>query len=408
MRNPKTNVISVVLLFLAIVSVCLGQQKPTKTSKDVKPNPQMCGVKDPKELESFLDKFFAEQMPKHGVPGAMYVMVKDGKIFLSKGYGYADLEKKIPVVPDKTIIRAYSVSKSFTATAVMQLVESGKLKLDEDVNKYLKSFQLKGDFAELVTLANLLTHTGGFTDTGEDTLLARGRLRTLTLGEWLAEFMPPRTKPPGAEFKYSNFGASLAGYIVEEVSGEPYAQYMENHILKPLGMRRSSFLFPTQLPPKLASSVAAGYTINDDGTRLKMSPEEGDFANTPAANLLTTAPDIARFMIAHLQGGRYGNKRILQEATVKKMHEPWKFSKSPVDTGYGFFWRTGKYGQRLLFHAGGWHGAISYMELNPEYNLGFFLWYNQGNDIKRKMRNELGDQYNDHYFSGCSSNSPSK
>lgn len=400
------SVTFIVLLFL--VSICPAQQKATRTSNKMKPGLQICGPTDPKELESFLQKLFAEQMTRHGVPGALFVMVKDGRIFFSKGYGYADLEKKIPVVADKTIVRAYSVSKSFTATAVMQLVESGKLRLDEDVNKYLKSFQLKGDFAQPVTLANLLTHTGGFTDTGVDTLLARGRLRTLTLGEWLAEFMPARTKPPGAEFKYSNFGASLAGYIVEIASGEPYAQYMENHILKPLEMRHSSFLYPSQLPPKLASRVAPGYTINDDGTRRKMSPEEGDFANTPAANLLTTAPDIAHFMIAHLQDGRYKSARILQASTLKKMYEPWKSSKTPEDIGYGFFWRTGKYGQRLLFHAGGWDGAISYMELNPKYNLGFFLWYNQGDDIKRQMRNEWGEQYNEHYFSGCSSNPSGK
>jgi len=168
MRNQKITVVFAVLLFVSLASVCLGQQNSAETSKDVKSNPQICGIKDPKELEAFLEKFFTEQMTKHDVPGAMFVLVKDGRIFLSKGYGYADLEKKIPVVPDKTLVRAYSVSKAFTATAVMQLVEQGKLNLDEDVNKYLKTFKLKESFQEPVTLAHLMTHTGGFTDSGID------------------------------------------------------------------------------------------------------------------------------------------------------------------------------------------------------------------------------------------------
>ncbi len=348
-------------------------------------------------------------MAKYNVPGALFVLVRDGKIFFMKGYGYADLEKKLPVFPEQTIVRAYSVSKSFTATAVMQLVERGKLNLDEDVNKYLRSFKLKGDFPEPVTLAHLLTHTGGFVDTGDDTLLARGRLRTLTLGEWLAQYMPPRSKAPGSEVKYSNFGASLAGYIVEVVTGKPYAKYMQKNILDPLGMRNSSFLWPSQLPPELRWRVAVGYIAQKDGTLRRMTAEEGDFANTPAANLLTTAPDIARFMIAHLQGGRYGKIRILREASVQRMHEPWKNAKSEENVGYGFFWRPVKNQPfSFLFHGGGWDGSISDMELLPAHRLGYFLWYNQGGDEKRRMRSELNIQFVEHYFSGCSSNSSSK
>lgn len=123
---------------------------------------QMSGPTDPKELETFLDNFFAKQMAPLHIPSAVFVLVKDGKVFFAKGYGYADLEKKTPVIPEKTLFRVGSISKLFTATAVMQLYEKGLLSLDDDVNKYLKTFQLKDNYPRPVTFANLLTHTAGF------------------------------------------------------------------------------------------------------------------------------------------------------------------------------------------------------------------------------------------------------
>jgi CubicO group peptidase (beta-lactamase class C family) len=363
-----------------------------KSLKSLSNQAGLRGPTDPKELEAFLDNFFAEQMASLHVPGAVVTIVKDGKIFFTKGYGYADLEKKLPVVPDKTLFRAYSVSKTFTATAIMQLVEQGKLKLDEDVNKYLKTFQLKGDFKEPVTLANLMTHTAGFVDT--DTMLAHGDLRTRSFGENLAQNMPPRSKPLGT-FRYSNYGASLGGYIVETTSGEPFAEYIERHILKPLGMRHSTFLLPRQLPPGVAANVAVGYRY-EDGVYKPMTPDEGDFWTAPAANLLTTGTDIAPFMIAHLQRGRYGTTRILKEATIEEMHKPRQIGEAPL-MAYGFFPHF-ENNQRGMFHNGGWDGAISQMYLLPEHNIGWFISYTFGGDRGRQLRWRLLSAMLDRYF----------
>jgi CubicO group peptidase (beta-lactamase class C family) len=352
-----------------------------------------------KELESFLDKLFAEQMPKYKVPGAVFVLVKDGKILFAKGYGYADLENKKPVDADKTLFRAYSVSKSFTATAVMQLVEQGRLKLDEDVNKYLKRFQIKDKFTEPVTLADLLTHRAGFADGELRTQLAQGEYRILDLGEYLKKSLPARARPPG-KFEYSNFGAALAGFVVEEVSGEPYAAYIEKHIFKPLGMSRSTFLLPAQLSEREAGNFALSYAIENGASR-RMKFEEGDFSTAPAANLLTTGTDIARYMIAHLQNGRYKNARILGDESARKMHEPWLFSTTAEkDVGYGFFWRAEKDGQRALFHAGGYgYGNVGVMQLIPEYNAGFFVSVTHGGiPEKREVRNVVGSQLMNRYF----------
>ena len=353
---------------------------------------------DQKDLESFLDKFFAEQMPKYKVPGAVFVMVKDGKVFVAKGFGYADVEKKKPVDPDKTLFRAYSISKSFTATAVMQLVERGELKLDEDVNKYLKRFKIKDNFTEPVKLADLLTHRAGFTDTDVIMQLAQGEYRILDLGEYLKKNLPPRSKAPG-KFEYSNFGAALAGFIVEEVSGEPFSEYIEKHIFKPLEMRRSTFILPSQLPAQTVSNFAASYAI-ENGVSRKMKFEESDFSVAPAANLLTTGTDLAKFMIAHLQNGRYKNARILSEASAKMMHEPWLFNTdAKKDFGYGFFWRT-ENGERVMFHAGGYQfGNVNLMQLVPEHNAGFFLSFTHGGmEEKRDMRAAFASQFMARYF----------
>jgi len=296
------------------------------------------------------------------------------------------------------LFRAYSISKSFTATAVMQLVERGELKLDEDVNKYLKRFKIKDNFTEPVTLADLLTHRAGFTDTDVKTQLAQGDYRILDLGEYLKKNLPPRSRVPG-KFEYSNFGAALAGFIVEEVSGEPFASYIEKHILKPLEMRRSTFILPSQLPAQTASNFAASYAIENEASR-RMRLDEGDFSVAPAANLLTTGTDVAKFMIAHLQNGQYKNKRILSEASAKKMHEPWLYTDSAKDFGYGFFWRTEKTGQRVMFHAGGYQfGNVNLMQLVPEHNAGFFLSFTHGGiEEKRDMRAALASQFMARFF----------
>jgi CubicO group peptidase (beta-lactamase class C family) len=149
----------------------------------------------------------------------------------------------------------------------------------------------------------------------------------------------------------------------------------------------------------------------DDGYPIRhLTPSEGDFANTPAANLLTTANEIAHFMIAHLNGGEYSGTRILSPSTIAAMHEPYqqpvndwsKASNMKNDMGYGFFWRNIKdHGFRWLFHAGGWDGALSDMELQPRFNLGYFFWSNQGGDDHRKLRAELNTALAERFFAEC-------
>ena len=363
------------------------------------------------DVERFLQAFLPPKMKQYEVPGAAFSMAMNGKLLFASGYGLADSKTGRAVDPYHTLLRAYSVSKSFTATAAMQMVEAGKLSLTENVNSYLELFKVPDTFPEPVTLAHLLTHTAGFFDTGNDTLLARGKLRNLSLGEWLKAYLPPRKKPVGTEVQYSNFSSSLAGYLIEVASGQSYAEYIQQHVLDPLGMNRSSFLWPDQLPADDEAQVAIGDARIDVGYPIRhMTPSEGDFANTPAANLLTTAEEIAHFLIAHLCGGEYATTKLLSAAGIAAMHEPYK---QPVngwykaanmknDVGYGFFWRSIKDRQfRWLFHSGGWDGSISDLEMLPDFKLGYFFWYNQGGDDHRRLRVELNSAFLERFLAGC-------
>jgi CubicO group peptidase (beta-lactamase class C family) len=344
---------------------------------------------DPKELETFLDQFLIRQMEELHIPGLAFALVKDGKIFFSKGYGYANIEKKIPVDPEKTLFRVASVSKLFTATAIMQLYEQGKLKLDDDVNKYLTLFKLEDNYPKPVTIAHLLTHTGGFDDRGIG-MAARKQSEVIPLSQYLAKNMPRRVRPPGTVMSYSNHGMALAGYLVEVITGVPFAQYIDENILKRLGMGRSSFLLPTHL----AQDVAVGYELRAI-SGYEIQPY--DYSNiAPAGSLNATAKDMAHFMIAQLQNGRYENTRILQEATAQEMHRQ-HFTHNPRMAGitYGFF-EAVKNNQRVIWHDGGWPGFYSLLYLLPEQNLGFFLAVNsltQGSQLQSKLIQEFFDHY---------------
>jgi CubicO group peptidase (beta-lactamase class C family) len=356
--------------------------------------PHQQGPTDPQELEAFLDAFFAEQMEALHIPGAVFILVKDGETFFTKGYGLADLESQRPVIPDETLFRVGSVSKLFTATAIMQLVEQGRLNLDQDVNNYLDDFQLPDDYPNPVTVANLLTHTGGFderlTGTG-----VRSPSELAPLGQYLADNMPPRVMPPGDAISYSNHGYTLAGYLVEEISGMPFDQYIEENVLRPLDMNHSSFRQP--LRPELASDLAVGYVYTTD---YQVMPVE--YLNiAPAGSLHATATDMAHFMIAHLQNGRYEDTRILEAETAQEMHQQ-QFTHHPQLAGwtYGFHEHI-ENGQRAIAHGGDVTGFSSLLFLLPEQNLGFFVSFNASVSVLFGLgdpREELVSRFLDRYY----------
>lgn len=330
------------------------------------------------ELEAFVDGFMTAQMSKGPIAGASVVVVKDGALFFSKGYGYEDMEKKVPVDPEQTLFRPGSVSKLFTWTAVMQLVEQGKLDLDADVNTYLRDFKLDATYPQPVTLRNLMTHTAGFEDGAIGYLIADSEKDLLPLGTWLQSHVPYRARPvttdftSGANSSYSNWGTALAGRIVEIASGLPFDDYIEQHIFTPLGMSRSTFREP--LPPELAQRMSAGYVF--EGGKFERRDFEFIHAAGPAGSMSATAADLAKFMLAYLEGGTVGGARILAPETVRLMHTR-TMSPDPAVNGSGLgFYETWINGRRVIGHGGDTLYFHSVLALLPELRLGLFATIN--------------------------------
>jgi CubicO group peptidase (beta-lactamase class C family) len=359
------------------------------------------GRTDPAEMEAFLDKELGKEMEKHHIAGAAVSVVKVGKLFFAKGYGSADLENKIPVDPEQTNFRIGSIAKLFTWTAVMQLAEQGKLDLEADINDYL-DFRIPDTYPQPITLKHLMTHTAGFEDLYYERL-ANDPNDLLPPREWLISHMPARIRPPGEVAAYSSYGVALAGYIVARVSGEPYDQYIQEHILNPLGMVHTTA--KPSMPPDIRAHTSVGY-IYEDGA-FKEFPDTsgmGQPALVPAGDMQSSATDMTRFMIAHLQNGRYSDAnvavaRILNKSTMKQMHSTL-YTPDPrlLGTAYGFFDFSDN-GQRTIGHSGESDPINSLLLLLPDQNLGVFVVYNSdgGKDLTLQ---HLGFQRAifDHYY----------
>jgi CubicO group peptidase (beta-lactamase class C family) len=372
MRTSAARVLlittAVLLLFITGLSAAWSEESPSGATAAV---PQPAGLTDPAELEAFIDGMMAAHMRSRTIPAATIAVVKDGELFFAKGYGFADREKKIPVKANTTLFRPGSTSKLFTWTAVMQLVERGKLNLDADVNTYLKNFQIPATYPEPITMKHLLTHTAGFEEGALGYLILKDKSGLKPMREVLAAHIPKRVRPPGTWSSYSNYGAALAGLVVENISGMPFADYIEQNIFKPLGMEHSTFREP--LPANLAPDMAVGYK-RENGL---YEPEPFEFISNfgPAGSSSSTATDMARFMIAHLQLGRYGEQRILEEATARRMHSQL-FTADPRLPGmaYGFY-ESNVDGQRIIGHGGDTMYFHSDLALFPDHNVGLFVSY---------------------------------
>ncbi len=349
------------------------------------------GLNDPAELEAFIDGMMAAHMPSRNIPAATIAVVKDGELFFAKGYGYADREKRIPVVADKTLFRPGSTSKLFTWTAVMQLAERGQLDLDADVNTYLTTFQIPDTFPEPITMKHLLTHTAGFEDGALGYLIVKDQDKLISMREALVAHMPERVRPPGTWSSYSNWGTALAGLIVEEISGMSFPEYIEKNIFEPLQMNHSTFREP--LPENLAPDMAVGYKRKNGLYEPGYFEFISDFG--PAGALSSTAVDMSHFMIAHLQLGRFGDRRILEEETARQMHS-LLFTADPRLPGmaYGFY-QEDIHGQPIVAHAGDTMFFHSDLALLTQQNVGVFVSYvtNGGH-----ARMELMDAFVARYF----------
>ena len=382
-----------------ICCACVWAQKPQVTAPP--PSPQIppvtseAKVKEPPhemtavDVEAFLAGFMPMQLEREDIAGAVVCVVKDGKVLFTRGYGYSNVEKKTPVSPDSTLFRPGSISKLFTWTAVMQLVQQGKLDLDRDINDYL-DFKVPPAFDKPITLRNLMTHTPGFEETIKELFIPEDK-KIVPLKDYLTHHMPERIFPPGEVPAYSNYGATLAGYIVERVSGRPFNDYVTENIFQPLGMQHSSFAQP--LPAGLKPLMSEGYELGSD----KPKPFEV-LEPSPAGSLSTTATDLSHFMIAHLQEGKYENAQVLSPEVTRQMH-----SRQPgfhpdlnaMDLG---FYEENRNGHHIIGHGGDTLYFHSDLHLMLDANVGFYVSYNSAGKGQISGRSALWLHFLDRYF----------
>ena len=341
-------------------------------------------------LESYMDGLIQTYMEENNIAGATVSLVKDGDAILLKGYGYADVENRLEVDPDSTLYRIGSISKMFVWTAIMQLAEQGKLDLETDVNSYLDNFKIPDTFAKPITLKHLMTHSAGFEDYVIG-LFAKDSTRLKPLGEILAEEMPARVRPPGVESAYSNHGTGIAAYIVEQVSGMEFEDYVEQRIFEPLQMQHSTFRQP--LPQNLKEHMSKGYSFEEGVFK------EKDFEFVPLAPVgaaSSTATDMINFMITHLQLGQFEEASIMDTETARQMQKPaFRHDEAVNPMRWGFI-DMSQNNIEIIGHGGDTFWFHSNMALFPEQNIGLFLSFNSANG--GGVKSEVLRDFVDHYF----------
>ncbi|HEX3948907.1 MAG TPA: serine hydrolase [Steroidobacteraceae bacterium] len=342
------------------------------------------------DVNAWLDGYMPYAMRTGDLAGAVVAVVKDGQILVERGFGYSDVEKRTPVDPKLTLFRPGSVSKLFTWTAVMQQVEQGKINLDADVNQYI-DFKIPARDGKPVTMRELMQHVAGFEEQAKG--IMSDNPKALGFEALLKQWVPERVFAAGSTPAYSNYGASLAGYIVQRVSGESFDDYIDKHIFAPLDMQHSTFRQP--LPADLAPLMSKGYPEASEPAK----PFE-IVGPAPAGALSSPGEDMAHFMIAHLQNGEYHGNRILKAETAEMMHNSPLTILPPLNRMELGFFETNINGREVIAHLGDTQNFHTSLHLFLKDNVGFYVSFNSLGKAGAAgaLRGALFDDFSDRYF----------
>jgi CubicO group peptidase (beta-lactamase class C family) len=333
------------------------------------------------EIDAIFERFWRDS----GVPGLVYGIVIDGDLAHVKSFGVRDRRSNEPVAPD-TVFRIASMTKSFTALAILKLRDEGKLSLDDPAEKWIPEIQklrYPTRDSALITIRHLLTHGAGFPEDNPwgDRQLGRSAEE---LTRWLRAGIPFSTAP-GSAYEYSNYGFALLGRIVEKASGTSYRSYLEHQILAPIGMK-SSTLEPAAVPANLR---AQGYRRSTEGYTDEPSLPHGAFGSM--GGLLTSAQDLGRYVAWQLSAFPPRDEDEvgpLRRSSAREMQQEWRPYAFSADRqngqtratsgGYGYGLRVSRdcRFERIVGHGGGLPGFGSYMSWLPEYGVGLFAMAN--------------------------------
>jgi CubicO group peptidase (beta-lactamase class C family) len=326
---------------------------------------------------ALLERWIQAEMEFRNQPGLAIAVVSDQDLVWSRGFGYADVGKKIPMTP-QTIFRIASITKTFTSTAILQLRDRGALQLDDPVAKYLPWFTYKNRFPEgpAVTIRQLLTHTSGLPRESAMPYWTEPRFPTheelVALLHTQESIFETETK-----WKYSNLGMALLGEVVAAVSGQQYDEFITRNILQPLGMTSTS-VNPEK--SQLSRYVTPYGRRLADGTR-KISPMMDAKAITPAAGISSTVEDMAKFASLHMLEGRNIQGQIVKGSTLREMHRV-QWVQPNWRSGYGLGFSVRKLDDRVVFGHGGWVGGNkSQLSISPKEKVAVIVAINADDGV---------------------------
>ncbi|MDK8180515.1 beta-lactamase family protein [Paenibacillus sp. UMB4589-SE434] len=393
--NKKTRTIAALLLSAMATTAIIPPSSQvaaaaTTSTTNAPVNFSLEGPRNAKEVEAFVNSVFKDLMKKHNVPGSNFSLVADGKVLVSKGYGYADREKKIPVDKD-TVFQIGSVTKQFTALAAMQMVDKGKIDLRGDIQKYLGGLKIPNTTGKKLTMYDLLTYSTGFEKPDIASYYSTEYVnKEYPIKDFLKTHMTTVVRPPGETYVYDNFGFLIAGYAVENASGMPYSKYMEKNIFNPLGMTSTS----VRNTPELVGRMAAHYSLK--GERI---PMDGTMpTEKPEGGMISTADDMAKYLLMHLNKGKYDGKEIVSQKSIEQMHTYQYFADKtvPITTiGFEGYFPEMMNGQHVIIKGGNVTGHSSLIVILPEKNAAFYM---TNNDDNPWFSIEVYQAFMNHYY----------
>jgi CubicO group peptidase (beta-lactamase class C family) len=321
---------------------------------------------------ALLSAWIESQMAYSGLPGLSIGVLHDQELIWARGFGQASVERGEPAT-EVTLYRIASITKLFTSTAIMQLRDAGKLRLDDPVAGYLPWFRIEHSHpdAPAITIRHLLTHTAGLPREAGFPYWDDG---AFPAEEQIRERLPElRTAlPTETAWKYSNLGLAVAGEIVAAVSGQPYAQYVTASILEPLGMRHTW----VATPPADLTGLATGYTRRLPGGARSPAPFTDTRGIRAAANMTTSVTDLARFAMLQFRDGAPGGAQILRSSTLREMHRV-HWLEPDWAAGWGLGFRVERVRDRTYIgHGGSLRGYRTLLRLRPADRVGVIVLTN--------------------------------
>lgn len=381
---------------LAVVATPAIARQPEPDSLTPRTDPSAITTSDPAadvfadpNWSQRVDTSIRESMAEHDIPGAGVVIVVDGQVVFLRGYGLANIATGEPVDPEHTIFRIGSISKALTLLTLTRLIDDGRLDPDTDVSSFVKSIDNPLGLKEPVTIEHLLTHTSGFDQLGgydrqirqfNLSLDERKALRP-ALDDYLSAGRLRRVSPAGLHYRYDTYGSTLAGLVLERVTGRPYAEAMRQEMFEPLGMATAHVEAPDDLLPRLAR----GYE-EEDG-ELVPQPYEV-YVTAPASSIDATVADMARLLQALTGDGRNAHGRLFSEPMTRAVLAP-QFRPHPefAGTTHGLHESVDAGGQfgapvRTVDHGGSMAGYRTLLAVIPDGNIGIYAAINRG-DVRR-------------------------